>query len=320
MEGLGDRFDGIDAFVATAKAGSFTAAAEVLGLTPSGVAKSVTRLEARIGLKLLHRTTRRLTLTPEGEAYLAACSRAIGELDAAETGLAPNDRAPQGRIRVSLPGAFGRRHVLPGLLEMAAQFDKLDLTVSFTERTVDLIQEGYDLSVRIGHLDDSGDLVAKRLGTQRLVICAAPVYLERYGPIHTPEELLQRDCIIGSRRQQKQTWLLRTPEGHLIQQEIHARHEFSDGEAMLTAGLAGCGVMQMPTWLVGEDLHRGTLVALLEDFAGGEMPIHAVWPKSHYLQPKVRAVISMLQTLALTEGSGFEPYELHRLADPISRL
>lgn len=176
MEQQLDRFSGIDAFVATAKAGSFTIAAQELNMTPSGVAKSVTRLEARVGLKLLHRTTRRLTLTPEGEAYLAACVRAIEELEAAENGLAPKDWVPQGRIHIGLPGAFGRRHVLPGLLKMVTQFDKLDLTVSFTERTVDLVQEGYDLSVRIGELADDSNLVAKRIGTQRLVICAAPNY------------------------------------------------------------------------------------------------------------------------------------------------
>lgn len=307
MKGPSDRFAGIDAFVAAANAGSFTTAAQALGLTPSGVAKSVTRLEARVSLKLLHRTTRKITLTPEGEAYLAACTRAIDELDAAETHLVPKDWVPQGRINVGLPGAFGRRHVLSGLLEMAARFDKLDLTVSFTERTVDLVQEGYDLSVRIGELGDDANLVAKRLGTQRLVICASPAYLEKHGPIHTPEELRHRDCIIGSRRQQKQTWLLRTREGRLIQQEINARHEFSDGEAMLAAGRAGCGIMQMPTWLVSDDLNRGALVPLLEDFAGGEMPIHVVWPKSHYLQPKVRAVIDMLQALAAKQDSGFVP-------------
>lgn len=307
MKGTSDRFSGIDAFMATATAGGFTAAAEVLSLTPSGVAKSVTRLEARVGLKLLHRTTRKITLTPEGEAYLAACSRAIGELDFAETALAPKDWVPQGRIHVGLPGAFGRRHVLSGLLDMAARFDKLDLVVSFTERTVDLVQEGYDLSVRIGELGDDADLVAKRLGTQRLVICASPAYLARHGSIHTPEELGRRDCIIGSRRHSKQTWLLRTQDGRSIHQEIHVRHEFSDGEAMIAAGRAGCGIIQMPTWLANEDLQRGTLVPLLEDFAGGEMPIHVVWPKSHYLQPKVRAVIDMLQTLAAKQDSGFVP-------------
>lgn len=305
MEHRLDRFSGIDVFVATAKVGSFTIAAQELNMTPSGVAKSVTRLEARIGLKLLHRTTRRLTLTSEGEAYLTACLRAIEELEAAENGLTPKDWIPQGRIHIGLPGAFGRRYVLPGLLKMVAQFDKLDLTASFTERTMDLVQEGYDLSVRIGELADDSNLVAKRLGTQRLVICAAPSYLEKYGAIHKPEELRKRDCIIGYRRQQKHTWLLRTLEGKLMQQEIHVRHEFSDGEAMLSAGLAGCGIMQMPTWLVADELNRGALVSLLEDYAGAEMPIHVVWPKSHYLQPKVRAVIDMLKDLANQTDSGF---------------
>lgn len=307
MKALGDRFAGIDAFVASAKAGSFTAAAQGLGLTPSGVAKSVTRLEERVGLKLLHRTTRKITLTPEGEAYLTACLRAIDELDVAETGLVPQDWVPQGRVHIGLPGAFGRRHVLSELLQMAARYDKLDLVVSFTERTVDLVQEGYDLSVRIGELGDDGNLVAKRLGTQRLVICASPAYLDRHGPIHRPAELLQRDCIIGSRRRQKQTWLLRTAEGHSILQEIKVRHEFSDGEAMLDAGRAGCGVIQMPTWLVNDDLAQGRLLPVLGDFAGAEMPIHVVWPKSNYLQPKVRAVIDMLQTLAARQDSGFAP-------------
>lgn len=307
MNGPVDRFAGIDAFVAAAKAGSFTAAGATLGLTPSGVAKSVTRLESRVGLKLLHRTTRRITLTPDGEAYLAACLRAIGELDHAETGLTPDDRAPQGRIHIGLPGAFGRRHVLSGLLEMAARFDKLDLMVSFTERTVNLVQEGYDLSVRIGEPGDDANLVAKRLGTQRLVICASPAYIERHGLLRFPEELRQRDCIIGARRQQKATWLLRTPDGRLIHQEIHVRHEFSDGEAMLAAARSGGGIVQMPTWLVGDDLVRGTLVPLLEAYAGGEMPINVVWPQSHYLQPKVRAVIDMLQALAARRDSGFVP-------------
>ncbi|MEC5319257.1 LysR family transcriptional regulator [Brenneria populi subsp. brevivirga] len=302
-----DRFSGIDAFVATSKAGNFTAAAETLGVTPSGVAKSVARLEARVGLKLFHRTTRKITLTPEGEAYLSACLRAIEELDSAESGLAPEGLAPQGRVRLDLPGAFGRRHVLSGLLDMASRFDKLDLSVSFTERTVDLVQEGYDLAVRIGDLGDDANLVAARLGTQRLVICAAPGYLDRHGPVRTPDELRRRDCITGPRRQQKATWLLRAADDRMARQEIHARHEFSDGEAMLAAGLAGCGIMQMPTWLVGEELKQGRLVPLLEDFAGGEMPIHAVWPSSRYLQPRVRAVVGMLKALAARDGSGFMP-------------
>ncbi|MFP8967760.1 LysR family transcriptional regulator [Pokkaliibacter sp. CJK22405] len=307
MKALPDRFSGIEAFMATARTGSFTAAADELEMTPSGVAKSVTRLETRLELKLLHRTTRRLTLTSEGEAYLAACHRALTELDLAEYGLAPKDKTPQGRVHLSLPGAFGRRHVLTALLAMANRHDRLDLSVSFTERTLDLVQEGYDLAVRIGDLGDDANLVARHLGTQRLVICASPDYLEKHGPITQPQALMHHDCIIGARRSPRQTWLLRAQDGRALQQEIRIRHEFSDGEAMLAAGIAGAGVMQMPTWLVNDDLANGRLVQLLDDFAGGEMPIHAVWPKTHFIQPKVRAVIKMLQELATQPTSGFSP-------------
>ncbi|MFF7057985.1 LysR family transcriptional regulator [Achromobacter spanius] len=305
MTEMNDRFDGINAFVATAHAGGFSAAARELGMTPSGVAKSVARLEARIGLKLLHRTTRKVSLTPEGEAYLDACLGVIEQLDLTESGLSPKGAAPKGRVRLQLPGAFGRRHVLPGLLDMARRYQKLDLSVSFSERTVDLVQEGYDLAVRIGDVGDDSNLVAKRLGTQRLVICAAPAYIDSHGPLSSPEALLQSDCITGPRGRQKPAWLLRVSEHRVLRQEIKARHEFSDGEAMLAAGLAGCGVMQMPTWLVANALQEGRLVPLLEQWAGGEMPIHAVWPQSRFMQPRLRAVIDMLTVLAEKPGSGF---------------
>ncbi|MBH9313879.1 LysR family transcriptional regulator [Pseudomonas aeruginosa] len=291
-----DRFAGIDAFVSTAQAGNFTAAAQALGMTPSGIAKSVARLEARLGVKLLHRTTRRVSLTPEGEAYLETCHQVIEALQSTEGALSPIDRAPRGRVHLQLPGAFGRRHVLPELLALANKFDGLDLSVAFTERTVDLVEAGYDLAVRIGDLADEANLVAKRLGTQRLVICAAPSYLQRYGAVLTPEELMHRDCITGPRGRQRPTWLLRVSDQRVRRQEIYPRHEFSDGEAMLAAGLAGCGIMQMPTWLVAEDIRQGRLIPVLPDWAGGEMPIHAVWPQSRYLQPKVRAVIAPAAT------------------------
>jgi DNA-binding transcriptional LysR family regulator len=305
MTELLDRFSGIEPFVAAARCGGFTAAAQELDMTPSGVAKAITRLELRTRLKLFHRTTRRVTLTPEGEAYLATCLQVIEELDAAESGLAPKDREPQGRVRIELPAAFGRRHVLPALLNMAKHFPKLDLSISFSERTIDLVQEGFDLAVRIGRLGPDQNLVAHRLGTQRLVICASPDYIEKYGAVLTPDDLTERDSIAGPRRPQRTLWILKSPDGRLRNIEITPRHEFSDGEAMLAAGVAGCGIMQMPTWLVAEDLKRGSLVQMLEDCAGGEMPIHAVWPTSRYVQPKVRAVVECLAKIAAEEGSGF---------------
>lgn len=311
MTDLESRFSGIEAFVGTARAGSFTAAARALGMTPSGVAKSVGRLEKRIGLKLLHRSTRRLTLTPEGEAYLATCAQIIDTLDGAEHGLAPRDRAPQGRLRMELPGAFGRRHVLPTLLEMAGQFPALDLSLSFSERTIDLVEQGFDLAIRIGRLPDDGQLVARRLGVQRLVICAAPDYLQQRGRPESITDLRRHDCISGPRQHQDH-WILRTPQDQttqfeISQFEIQARHRFSDGEAMLAAGIAGCGIMQMPTWLVGADIAAGRLQTVLDDYAGADMPIHAIWPKTRFIQPRVRTVVDRLVELAGQADAGFMP-------------
>jgi DNA-binding transcriptional LysR family regulator len=300
-----DRFQGIAEFVQTARTGSFTAAASRLAITASAVGKSVSRLEARLGTKLLHRSTRRLTLTPEGEAYLESCLGVLEDLESIEQGLASGRSAPVGKVRIDLPAAFGRRHVMPVLLDLAQRNARLDLAVMFTERTVDIINEGVDLAVRIGALGDDAGLVARRLGTQRLVICAAPSYVAAHGAPASAEDLIRRDCIIGWRRLPRPTWLLKDAEGRVAPQEIHVRHEFSDGEAMVEAVLAGCGLCQLPTWLIAEELKTGRLVTVLDQNAGGEMPIHAIWPRSRYMQPKLRVIIDALAQAAV-RGSGFD--------------
>ncbi|MDE1149812.1 MAG: LysR family transcriptional regulator [Azospirillaceae bacterium] len=301
------RFNGIAEFVETARTGSFTAAATHLGLTGSAVGKSVSRLEQRLGMKLLHRTTRRLTLTPEGEAYLEACLRIVEDLEGVEGGLASGRSDAVGKLRLDVPAAFGRRHIMPTLIDLSNRHKRLDLAVMFTERTVDIIAEGVDLAVRIGTLDDDNDLVARRLGTQRVLICASPGYLAEHGRPASVEELTTRDCIIGWRRVPRPGWLLRDASGRFTRQEIHVRQEFSDGEAMVAAVLAGCGLCQLPTWLVNDHLAAGRLVSVLDAFSGAEMPIHAVWPRSRYVQPKVRVVIDALVQAAALQGSGFNP-------------
>jgi DNA-binding transcriptional LysR family regulator len=302
-----NRFDGIVEFTETARTGSFTAAASTLGITASAVGKSVTRLEARLGTKLIHRTTRSLTLTNEGERFLASCVHILEELDGAETSLATGRNIPVGRVRIDLPAAFGRRHVLPVLIDLSTRYPRLDLSVMFSERTVDIIAEGTDLSVRIGELRDDAGLAARRLGTQQLLICASPSYLARQGEPLEPEELMQRDCITGWRGAQPTRWLLRTADGRSVAQDIHVRHEFSDGEAMVEAVLAGCGLCQLPTWLISDHLQSGALVPVLKKYAGGEMPIHAVWPQSRYMKPKLRVLIDALASAAQVEDSGFRP-------------
>lgn len=289
-----DHLGGITAFVTTAQLGSFTAAAERMSLTRSAVAKSVGRLEDRLGLKLFQRSTRKLSLTPDGERYLVSCQNALDILDEAESDLQSHTTRPSGRLRIDLPAAFGRQRILPLLLEMAQRYPELSLKVSFSERFVDLIEEGIDLVVRIGELSNSSGLVARRLTTQKLVICASPKYLKTQGEPETLEALAQHQCVVGIRQNQPISWLMRSPQGQLSRFTLPATHEFADGDAMLSAVLAGCGLSQLPLWLVGEYLRSGELKEVLSGHSGGEVPINAVWPHSRRILPKIRHLVDEL--------------------------
>ena len=289
-----DHLGGITAFVTTAQQGSFTAAAERLGLTKSAVGKSVGRLEERLGLKLFQRSTRRLSLTPDGERFLASCQSAIDILEQAEAELTSHICQPAGRLRVDLPAAYGRQRILPLLLQITRRYPELALTVTFSERFVDLIEEGIDLVIRIGELADSSGLVARRLTTQKLVICASPDYLLYHGEPVSPDELSQHQCVVGFRRNQPISWLLKEKTGQITRYTPPPTHEFADGDAMLSATLAGCGLSQLPVWLVGKYLASGELREVLTGHSGGEMPISALWPKSRQLLPKIRYVVDTL--------------------------
>lgn len=289
-----DHLGGINAFVTTARHGSFTAAAERLGLTKSAVGKSVGRLEDRLGLKLFQRSTRRLSLTPDGERFLQSCQHAMDILQQAEAELTSHIAHISGRLRVDLPAAFGRQRILPLLLNIARGYPQLALTVTFSERFVDLIEEGIDLVIRIGELADSSGLVARRLTTQKLVICASPEYLLQQGEPIIPEELSQHKCVVGFRRDQPISWLLKDCRGEVNRYVPPATYEFADGDAMLAAVLAGCGLSQLPLWLVGRYLASGELKEVLTGHSGGEMPISVLWPKSRQLLPKIRHIVDAL--------------------------
>ena len=300
-------FDGIREFVSAAQSLSFTAAALELGVTSSAVGKSVTRLEARLGVKLLHRTTRRLVLTAEGEAYLASCLRVMDELAETQGFLTTGQQAPVGRLRIDLPAAFGRRHILPTLIDMAVRYQQLDLSVSFSERLVDIVNEGVDLVVRIGVLKDDADIVARKLGSQSLLICATPAYLQAHGTPQAPDDLLHHDCIVGWRNGTRKTWMLKDEKGQTHEHEVRVKHEVGDGEMLLNLTLAGGGLAQLPTWLVQTPVEQGLLVPVLEAYAGAEMPINVIWPRTRYLQPKVRMVVDELLALAQRDAVIFRP-------------
>ena len=289
-----DIFSGLQTFVQAADAGSFTLAAQRLGLTKSAVSKSVTRLEERLRIRLFHRTTRSLNLTGEGQTLYESCARALAELEAAEATLAANRHTPSGRLRIDLPYVFGRKCIMPVLLKISDQYPDLSLDISFTNRRVDLVEEGIDLVVRIGELDDSTGLVARRLGTQKLVVCGSPDYVNAHGRPRSPGDLSSHNCISYFNGGRSHPWLFKGAGGIMRPQVIKSRLRFGSGDVITTALLNGHGLAQRPTWLISEHLKSGNLESVMDSICGEGAPIHALWSQTHLLAPKIRVVVDEL--------------------------
>ena len=291
-----DPLSGVTVFVTAARARTFTQAAVQLGLTKSAVGKAVARQEDRLGFKLFHRTTRVTTLTTDGEAYLAACTAAIAEIKAAQSVLGPNPQKLSGRLHIDMPVAFGRRVLLPVLMDIAHPHPDLGLTLTFTDATNDLLQEGVDLAIRFGALPDSGDLVARHLVTQQRIICASPAYLSAYGEPKTLSEVHGHRCIVGTMQGPPLIWWVNSGTTKMDEQRFTppATHRLSDGEAMVAAAVGGLGLVQLPISLVREQIADGRLIQVLQSCSGAEVDVHAVWPRQSHLNPRVRYVIDRL--------------------------
>lgn len=288
-----DRFDGIQTFLEVVESGSLTLAAERLNLTRSAVGKALARLEARLGVRLLQRTTRSQSLTEEGQAYYEHCLRAQAELEAAESGLESGRREPRGRLRASVPLAFGHHYAAPALLGLIDRHPQLHVEVSINDRFVDLVQEGYDLAVRIGDLPDSDRLVARRLGEQTMMLAAAPSYLARFGRPASVAELAQHrgiDYCCPDRAQRE----LRDPQGRTHTVMLPWRARFSDLQAVADAAIAGAGIGWLPNWLLARYARSGQLEAVLADHRAEPMPIHVVWPRARHMPAKTRCAVDAL--------------------------
>lgn len=296
-----DRITDIIAFVRVADARSFTVAAEQLGLSRSAVGKCVTRLEDQLGVRLLHRTTRSVTPTDEGDAFYERCVRILADLEDAELAMASRSERPRGRLRLDLPVSFGRLHVLPLLHRFMATWPDVVVNVTFTDRYVDLIDEGVDLALRIGGEDDSR-LVARTLAPHRLVTCATPDYLAARGTPRTPADLADHSCLAFTHAGRPADWRFRTrpddgsdaPLANNRTLPVHGRFCASNAEALRDAALAGYGIGQLATFLVGDDLRAGRLVPVLESYTTPGPPIRAVYPTGRHLSPKVRRFIDLL--------------------------
>lgn len=292
-----DPLAGITVFVTTAHSDNFTQAADRLGLTKSAVGKSIARLEDRLGAKLFHRTTRLTRLTADGEAYLAACTSAMQEITAAQATLSSGNPVLKGRVHIDMPVAFGRRVVLPALVQIARPHPGLQLSLTFTDATSDLLADDVDIAIRFGALKDTGHLVARRLATQPRVICASPGYLRQHGePTHLAEIAGHR-CVVGALRGPPMVWFVRD-QGVEKRITPPATHQISDGEAMVDAALQGLGLAQLPISMVRDQVGDGRLRLVLHRYAGSQIDIHAIWPQRAHLSPRVRYIVDGLVACA----------------------
>lgn len=289
-----DRLDGIATFVQVVDSGSFALAAERLNLTRSAVGKTIARLEARLGVRLLQRTTRSQNLTEDGQVFYDSCVRALAELDAVHTVLEGGRMEPRGRLRVSAPIAFGHWCVLPLMLELARQHPTLKLDLSFTDRRVDLVEEGIDLAVRIGPLDDSATLAARRLGVQYISIGAAASYIERHGMPEDLDDLADHAAIGYSIAGVTVPWNLRDDDGRVRRFDLDPQLSMDDLQAITAAAVAGFGLARMPSWLLARHVKRGELVVVKGHCKLPPAEVHAVWPRTRYMPPKIRCAIDAL--------------------------
>lgn len=279
-------------FVAVADAGSFVRAADVLGMSKAAVSRHVGELEARLGVRLMNRTTRRQSLTEEGRVFLERCRDLLAEVDEAEAEITSRSSAASGLLRVNAPVTFGVRHLAPLWGEFMAAYPKVTLEVTLADRIVDLVDEGYDLAVRIATLPSS-TLVSRRLSTTRMVLCASPRYLHEHGtPLH-PAELAGHKVISYTYWSTRDEWHFDGPRGEVSVRTRPCLHTNS-GDTCRAAALAHQGVILQPTFLVGEDLAAGTLVELMPEYRSIELGIYAVYPTRKHVSPKVRALIGFL--------------------------
>ena len=291
-------------FSKVVQAGSLSAAARELGVSPAVVSRTLAALEARLGVRLVNRTTRSLHLTDEGASYFETCQRILAEIDEADAAVTSRRVEPQGVLKVSLPASFGHKHIAPLIPRFAERYPKIELALSLSDRSINLIDEGFDLAVRIAELKDSS-LAARKLAPNRRVVCASPAYLREHGEPKTPQDLAKHNCLVATWEQGfAMNWEFKNPVGKRSSVRVTGRYACDNWEVLREWAVAGLGVALKSTWDVRKQLEDGSLVPLMPGYDfGTDVGIYAVYPHRRYLPAKTRVFIDFL-----AESFGPEPY------------
>jgi DNA-binding transcriptional LysR family regulator len=288
-----DRFADMQMLVSVVEAGSISAAAERLNLAKSAVSRRLAELEARLGVSLIHRTTRRLNLTDSGRAYYDRCVVILADLDEAEAAVSQAHQALKGRLKVALPHSFGLLHLAPLVQDFMTRHPEVRFELDFNDRQIDLMQEGFDLAIRIATLTDSS-LIARRLAPIRHAACASPDYLARHGTPRIAADMAQHVCLAYSNLSDPGLWSYRGPDGLSGSVRVPVRLAASSGDFLLRAALAGEGLILFPTFYLHEALRSGQLVQVLADHSWPELSAYAVYPPTRHLSRRVRAFIDFV--------------------------
>lgn len=276
-------------FIAVMEAGSFVGAAQRLGTSSGQASKLVARLEADLGVRLINRTTRSVAPTEAGRAYYERLRPLVEELDTLDLDIRHISQTPRGRLRVTAPLTFGIRELAPALNDFAARYPQIELDVSFSDRTVNVIEDGFDLAVRVGRPSDSS-LIIRKLCSVRIVAVAAPAYLRDRPPPRDPADLGQHDCIIDTNFRDPHRW----PFGAMPGAAVSGRLRFSNAEACLRAAEAGLGIACVPVFVAADALRAGRVMRLLQDFEAEPYDVHLLYPHSRHLAAKVRLLVETL--------------------------
>ena len=299
---MADSLQEMAVFARVVGAGSLSAAARELGLSPALVSRRLAALEARLGVRLINRTTRSLRLTEDGARYYEACTRVLAEIEEADAMVGAGRVEPRGALRVALPASFGHLHVAPLIPQFAARYPEVQLALSLSDRNVNVIEEGFDVAVRIAHLEDSS-LSARRLAPNRRVVCASPAYLQRHGTPATPHDLVRHNCLTTT-NELAMTWDYKGPDGKPGSVRVSGDYACDNWEVLREWAIAGLGVALKSTWDVHRDLEDGTLVPVCPGYTfHSDVAIYAVYPHRRFLPAKTRVFIEFL-----ADGFGPEPY------------
>jgi len=299
-----DVVHGMLVFSKVVQAGSLSAAARELGVSTAVVSRTLAALEAHLGVRLVNRTTRSLHLTDEGASYYETSLRILAEIDEADAAVTSRRIEPQGVLKVALPASFGHQHIAPLIPRFAQRYPKVELALSLSDRSINLIEEGFDLAVRIAELKDSS-LAARKLAPNRRVVCASPDYLRAHGEPKTPQDLARHNCLVASWEHGfAMAWEYKSPVGKRGTVRVTGRYACDNWEVLRDWAVAGLGVALKSTWDVRKQLADGSLVPLLPgyDFST-DVGIYAVYPHRRHLPAKTRAFIDFL-----AESFGPEPY------------